>query len=308
LTFAALGPEGLPITTQAARQIQAVVKGDYAVWDKLVNSGGDFLVNLAAAALILAATIWAANWAARLTENALGRVHRRAGADPTLQYFVASLARNAIYLIGGIEVLTQLGVKTTSIIAAVGAASLAIGLAMQGALSNVAAGVMIFLFRPYRVGDIIESAGRTGRVRALDLFTTELATLDNLKIVVPNAKVFGDVIINHSFHDRRRADVIFRAPLNVDVTAIIDRLNARLDADPRVLKQPPPLIEITGMSEVFIEVATRPWAATADYGPVKADMMMCARLLEADPKAELPPLPEGRTAPAAAVLEHQSLF
>jgi small conductance mechanosensitive channel len=280
LNLALLGPDGLPIVAQAAKP---------AVWGKLVNTGGDLLLNLAAAGLILVLTIWAAGWAGKLTRKALGGFGHRHPADATLQVFMSSLARNAVYILGGIAVLSQLGVKTTSIIAAIGAASLAIGLAMQGALSNVAAGVMIFLFRPYRVGDIIESAGRTGRVRSLDLFVTELATPDNLKVVIPNAKMFGDVIINHSFHDRRRADAVFRAPLKTDIKALLDKVRERLEADPRVLKDPPPLVEVTGMNEAFVEVAVRPWAAREDYGPLKADVLLCARLLEDDPAAELPP-------------------
>jgi small conductance mechanosensitive channel len=308
LIISALGPNGLPLFSNAAHQAQGMIKGDTLVWSKLIDSGGDFLVNLAAAALILAATLWAGAWTGKLTRNALVRLHQKRDPDPTLAIFVSSLARNAVYILGGIEVLSQLGVKTTSIIAAIGAASLAIGLAMQGALSNVAAGVMIFLFRPYRVGDIIETAGRTGRVRSLDLFVTELATLDNLKVVIPNSKVFGDVILNHSFHDRRRADVNFRAPLAADVVSVIQRLRERLDADPRILKQPEPVIEVTNVTHEFVEVFVRPWAAKDDFGSVKSDVLLCARLLEADPKASLPPPPGNARAPALPALEREGLL
>ena len=307
MIFSALSPGGLPIVSQAAHQAQAVVSGDTAIWSKLVDTGGDLVVNLTAAAVILVATLWAGSWTGKLTRKALIRVNRRHGNDPTLAIFVSSLARNAVYIMGGIAVLSQLGVKTTSIVAAIGAASLAIGLAMQGALSNVAAGVMIFLFRPYRVGDIIESAGRTGRVRTLDLFVTELATLDNLKIVIPNSKVFGDVILNHSYHDRRRADVNFHAPLTADVVAMMQRLRERLKADPRVLDQPPPLIEVTNFTHEFVEVYVRPWTAREDFGPVKADVLLCARILETDPKAPLPPLPSDGKPQRIPALEAERL-
>ncbi len=275
----------LPVAAQKAVHV------DPTVWSKFVDTGGDFVIKLAVALVILVVTVWAAGWAGKLTQQALTRFHRRHDTDPTLRIFAASVARNAVIIIGSIAMLEQLGVKTTSIIAAVGAASLAIGLAMQGALSNVAAGVMILMFRPYRVGDIIESAGRIGRVRALDLFVTELATLDNLKVVVPNGKVFGDIIINHSFHDMRRADVVFRVPLSADVPAMMKRLSERLKADRRLLKDPPPILEVTGMSEAFVEIAARPWAPRDAYGPVKADLLLCARILEADPEATLPPPP-----------------
>lgn len=261
-----------------------------AMWAKLVDTGSDFAINIAVALVITVMTLWLAGWANRLTRSALGRVHLRHGAqDPTLQIFAGSVARNLVLVIGFIAVLQQLGVRTTSIVAALGAASLAIGLALQGALTNVAAGVMILIFRPYRIGDVIETAGRTGRVRTLDLFVTELATLDNLKIVIPNGKVFGDVIVNHSFHDRRRADVVVRLAPTADVPAVMDRLRERLDADARVFKDPPPLIELTGMGETWIEMAVRPWVGRDDYGAVKADQALCAALLERDPETELPP-------------------
>jgi small conductance mechanosensitive channel len=258
-----------------------------AVWDRLISVGGDLITNLLVAALVMAATLWAAGWASKLTRRAF-HVHRRHETDETLPIFFSSLARNIVLLLGAIAVLEQLGVKTTSILAAIGAASLAIGLALQGALSNVAAGVMILLFRPYRVGDIVETGGRIGQARSIDLFVTELATLDNLKVVIPNAKVFGDVIINHTFHERRRADTIFRAPPAADVVGLIERLRDWLKTDPRILAEPAPLIEVTSVNEGAVEIAVRPWAATVDYAPVKADLLLCAKLLETDPKTALP--------------------
>jgi small conductance mechanosensitive channel len=261
-------------------------------WSKLIDAGGDLAINLAIAGLTLAATIWASRWAGRLARGALSRVQARRGdADVTLLSFAASMARNVVLVIGLIAVLQQLGVKTTSIIAVLGAASLAVGLALQGALSNVAAGVMILLLRPYRIGDVIESAGRTGRVEALDLFVTELATPDNLKVVIPNGKLFGDVIVNHTFHKRRRADVVFKLPLAADVRKIIARLEQRLAEDPRVDKTPAPAVEVTGAAEVWVELAVRPWTSREHYAAVKSDVILSARLLEMDSDAELPPLP-----------------
>jgi small conductance mechanosensitive channel len=168
-----------------------------------------------------------------------------------------------------------------------GAASLAVGLALQGALTNVAAGVMILLFRPYRVGDVIETGGRTGRVDALDLFVTEMSTPDNLKVVIPNGKVFGDVIVNHSVHETRRADVTARLPLSADAPKLIERLRRGLAADPRVLSDPPPVVELTALTEGAVELAVRPWVRREDYGRVKADVLAWTRRLETDPNAPL---------------------
>ena len=261
-------------------------------WSKLIDTSGDFAINLAVAGLILLATLWLSRWAGRLARAALSRAQAlRGDADVTLLSFAASMARNVVMVMGLVAVLAQLGVKTTSIIAVLGAASLAVGLALQGALSNVAAGVMILLLRPYRIGDVIESSGRTGRVEALDLFVTELSTPDNLKVVIPNGKLFGDVIVNHTFHSRRRADVVFRLPLSADLEKVMTRLEQRLAADPRVDKTPAPLVELLGAGEVWIELAVRPWTPREHYGAVKSDIILAARLLAADPDAPLPPLP-----------------
>ncbi len=289
MIWSAVVANGLASASSVAAKAQAGVSAQAAFWTKIVNVGGDFLVNLAVGVVILVVTVWLAGWASRIVHAAIGRMHRKTGAaDPTLQIFAGSVARNVVLVVGLVAVLQQLGVRTTSIIAVLGAASLAIGLALQGALSNVASGVMILLFRPYRVGDIIETAGRTGRVRSLDLFVTELATLDNLKVVIPNGKLFGDVIVNHTFHDKRRADVIFRAPLSADLPALLERLKARVASDRRIFKDPPPLVEIVGMAEAYVEIAVRPWVEREDYGRVKADLLLCAGLLEKDPSAALP--------------------
>jgi small conductance mechanosensitive channel len=255
---------------------------------RLVDDATQLAVNLVIAALILAITLWAAGWIARLVRGAIGRVHT-ANPDTTLQSFCASLARYVVIIVGLVAILQQLGVQTTSIIALLGAASLAIGLALQGALSNVAAGVMILLFRPYRIGDLIETGGRQGIVKALDLFTTELATPDNIKVVVPNGKVFGDVILNYSHHTRRRVDVVFKTPLSTDLVAVLQRLRDRVENDPRVRKDPAPLIEVTDLSEAFAQAAVRAWTSREDFAAVKTDLMLSAHLLSKDPTRELPP-------------------
>lgn len=279
-------------------------------WSKLIDAAGDLAINLAIAAVTLAATVWASRWASRLARAALARLQARRGdADVTLLSFGASMARNVVLVVGVIAVLQQLGVKTTSIIAVLGAASLAVGLALQGALSNVAAGVMILLLRPYRVGDVIESAGRTGRVEALDLFVTELATPDNLKVVIPNGKLFGDVIVNHTFHERRRPNIVLRLPLAADVQRIIKRLEERLIADPRVEASPAPAVDLTGAAEAWVELTVRPWVRREHLSAVKSDVLLSARLLEQDPDAELPALPalapKAAKAPARAKLRNQ---
>jgi len=280
----------------------ASVKADETMLGHFLDWLGQAAVNLVVAAIILVVTFWAAGWLAGAVRRALARVHRT-NPDPTLQTFGASLVRYAVVAVGLVAVLQQLGVQATSIIAVLGAASLAIGLALQGALSNVAAGVMILLFRPYRVGDTIETVTRVGTVKSLDLLFTEIATFDNVKVMIPNSKVFGDVILNYSAHRTRRVDVLFKVPLKTDLVAVLKRLRERAESDPRIRKDPAVQIEVTDLSEAFAQAAIRAWTAKEDFAAVKTDLMLTAHLLSENPgRADLPaPRPSKAVDPSPAM-------
>ncbi|MDO8296531.1 MAG: mechanosensitive ion channel family protein [Caulobacter sp.] len=284
--------------SEVDQRLRQTVLGDESLLHKFTNAAGDLAVNLVVGAVILALTLWASAWLAGVTQKAMGRLGGRRAPDLTLQTFVSSMVRYGILVIGFVAVLQQIGVKTTSIVAVLGAASLAVGLALQGALSNVAAGVMILLFRPYRVGDVIETGGKKGTVRTLDLVITELATADNLKIVIPNNKVFGDVIVNHSHHARRRVDVTFRVAASADLSAIMAGVLARAKANPLALDDPAPTVEVVLLAESAVEVMVNAWVRTADHGAVQADLLLAARLIGAgQPLSDLPPLPEAPVSP-----------
>lgn len=266
------------------------VRPEEIVAADLVDRATQIAIDLAIGGLILLVTIWASRWLSKLAKAAVGRMTRNhVPPDATLQSFIGSAVRYIVIIVGLVAVLQQLGVKTTSILAVLGAASLAVGLALQGALSNVAAGVMILALRPYRVGDVIETTGRIGTVRALDLFTTELTTADNLKVVIPNSKVFGDVIVNKSFHERRRVDAVFRIPIAVDLAGYITALKARAAADPRIMADAEPQVEITSMSEAWVEGAVRVWTMPHDHPAVMADLLLAARMLAAGQEPLPPP-------------------
>jgi small conductance mechanosensitive channel len=250
------------------------------LWDVYGHDIGGLAVNILTALVILVATFWAAGWGAALAKGAMSRVHRRNGeVDVTLQNFISSLARYLIIVIGLVAVLQQLGVKTTSVLAVLGAASIAVGLALQGALSNVAAGVMLLIFRPYRVGDTVEVGGRLGTVKTLDLFVTELATPDNLKIVTPNGKIFGDTIVNYSTPQTRRVDVVFHLGPKQDLAAALELLKGQVAADKRVLPNPAPLFEANALNEAFAEGAVRVWVKPSDYSAVKTAIVLAAQKL-----------------------------
>lgn len=280
--------------TELIERLRQTTTTDENILHKFINAAGDLAVNLVVALIIVTVTWWAAGWASRLVRRLIARVHRGGPPDVTLQSFAGSMARYFVIVVGFVAVLQQLGVQTTSILAVLGAASLAVGLALQGTLSNVAAGVMLLLFRPYRVGDTVEIGGRTGTVKMLDLFVTELATPDNLKVVLPNGKVFGDVIVNTSYHSRRRVDAVFRVDNKRDVPALLAGLKARAEANPLILKDPAPSVEVTGVSEAFVEGAVRAWVESDDFGLVKGDLLLAARLLADGADEALPPLPKPR--------------
>ena len=181
---------------------------DAAILAKAMDMLGDFAINLTVAAIIFALTLVAARWASGAARKLLGRT-KAVRRDPTVLAFMVQIVRVVVIIIGMIAVLQRLGVQTTSIIAVLGAASLAVGLALQGTLSNVAAGVMLLVLRPYRVGEVIDVGGASGTVQKLDLFTTQLTNANNHKIVIPNSKVLSDVIINLTGQRTRRIEIKF---------------------------------------------------------------------------------------------------
>lgn len=238
----------------------------------LLDKGAQLGLSLIAAVIILVVTFWVAGWASKLAHNAMARIQARNHGDVALQAFVSSVVRYVIIIIGLIAVLQQLGIKTTSILAVLGAASLAVGLAMQGALSNVAAGVMLLILRPYRAGDLVEVNGQKGKVKALDLFTTEMVTLDGLKIIMPNGKVFGEPIVNYSAPTTRRAEVVVGIGYDDDIGEALEVLLATARADPRVLDAPAPWARCTGYADSSVTLTLRAWTGGADQWDVQCDL------------------------------------
>jgi len=264
-----------PTLAVAKLRLADLLSGDTELWRRLLASAGDLAVNLLIAGAILVLTLWASGWAARTVRRGIGRLTRSSGADTTLQSFVASLTRWTVIVVGVTAVLQQLGVRETSILAVLGAASLAVGLAIQGALSNVAAGVMILIIRPYRVGDVVEVNGRSGTVKSLDLFATLLSDADNLDVFVPNSKVFGDVIINYSTPANRRMELIFRIDYGDDLDQALAVL---LDCAKRVLAKPPPDARVTVLGDSAVTLALHAWAPVNVYWDVRFEMIRRAKL------------------------------
>ncbi len=221
------------------------------------------------AVIILVVGFMVAGWAARMTKRLLDRSER---LESTLKPFVVSIVRYAIIIFTVIAVLDQFGVQTTSLLAVLGAAGLAVGLALQGTLSNLAAGVMLLIFRPFKIGHYIEAAGIAGSVEEISLFTTELNTPDNVHITVPNGQLWGAAIKNYSRNTTRRADVSVGIDYGDDIGKALEIIRTVVLSDPRVRQEPAPMFLVTGLGESSIDLQARAWCAASDYWPLRFDL------------------------------------
>ena len=192
--------------------------------------------------------------------------------DETLRGFFANSARYLVLIVTFLAVLSQFGIETTSLIALLGAAGLAIGLALQGTLSNVAAGVMLLAFRPFKVGDYVEAAGIAGTVKSITLFVTELATPDNVQILAPNGQVWGATVKNYSFHPTRRVDLVMGIDYGDNIDSAMETVRGVVNADSRVLKDPEPMVVVGNLGESSVDLTIRVWCNAGDYWPLKFDL------------------------------------
>ncbi len=259
-----------------AQDLQTRFAEEAALVRKTGDVVGDLAVNVVIAVLILMATLWLSRQAASLVRRGIKRLPRTAH-DATLQDFAGSVARYAVMVVGVVAILRRLGVETTSIITVLGAASLAVGLALQGALTNVAAGVMILVFRPYRVGDFVAIAGKQGTVRHFDLFNTELTDVDGLKVVVPNGKAFGDVATNFTDIPRRRIMLQFGVGYDDDLQHAAAEVLEVVAADTRVLADPKPWCKPTGLESSTVTLELRCWTQVDGYWDTRFDILRAVK-------------------------------
>ncbi|CAJ1411827.1 unnamed protein product [Effrenium voratum] len=226
-------------------------------------------LSIVGAVLILILGFWIAGRARAFTIKALDKP---LNSDEMLKGFFGSIVRYLVIIATVLAVLGQFGVETTSLIAVLGAASLAIGLALQGTLSNVAAGVMLLVFRPFRVGQFVELNGMSGTVKDLTLFTTELATGDNVQIILPNSSVWGSPLKNYSAHPTRRVDMVYGIAYDADIDKAMSIIKAAIAADDRCHKAPEPLVVVGNLGDSSVDLTTRVWCAAGDYWGVKFDL------------------------------------
>ncbi|RJP67096.1 MAG: mechanosensitive ion channel family protein [Candidatus Abyssobacteria bacterium SURF_17] len=218
-------------------------------------------------ALVAIIILVVGRWIAKMLRNLVERMMRKREVEPTIVSFVGNLVYVALLVFVIIAAINQIGVQTKSFIAVI-AAGLAIGLALQGSLANFAAGFLLILFRPFKVGDYIEGAGVAGVVDAVQLFVTQLKTPDNKLVIIPNAKLTGDNIINYSANENRRVDLIFGVSYRADLRKVREVLQDILSKDSRILKDPAPTIAVLELADNSVNFAVRPWVKTADYWDV----------------------------------------
>lgn len=216
------------------------------------------------AAVIFFVGKFLAGWLSGLVRTLM----KKKAMDVAIQQFVSALVYYALLTFVCIAALGQLGIHTASLVAVVGAAGLAVGLALQGSLANFAAGVLILIFRPFRVGDYVEVAGVAGTVAKILVFTTELNTPDNKRIVIPNGQVMSGTITNYSTHATRRVDLVIGISYGDDIDRAKAVLREVVEADERVLVDPAPNIAVTQLADSSVNLIVRPWVATGDYWAV----------------------------------------
>jgi len=225
-------------------------------------------VKIALALLILVLGRWIARWLSNIVKKVLGK----RDIDPMLVSFSGNLIYMGLLTFAVLAALSRLGVETTSFVAVIGAAGLAVGLALQGALGNFAAGVLIILFRPFKVGHFIEAGGVSGSVEDIQIFTTRLKTPDNKEIIVPNGKVMGDTITNYSAKDMRRVDFVFGIGYGDTIPKARQVIGRVFAGDERILKDPAPTIGVVELGENSVKLAARPWVSTEHYWNVFFDI------------------------------------
>lgn len=239
-------------------------------FDHLGNLFFAYVIDFVGAVLIAVVGWWLAGVIERSTRRALMSSPHM---DLTVGTFLSSLARYATLVIVFVIILQVIGVQATSLVAVIGAASLAIGLALQGTLSHMAAGVMLLIFRPFRIGDSIEVAGKSGTVKNLNLFMTELASGDNVQVLIPNGQVWGAAMSNLSAYGTRRISLSVPVMLDKDVETVSSRLRSYLKKDKRVLDSPSPRVTASNLTDKGVEFLVQAWVKTEDADAVRNDFV-----------------------------------
>lgn len=258
-----------PFFVSSPRTKEEKMEEQIATWLDQFGAFLPYIVN-GLKALVILIVGWI--FAGAISRMVRKRVMASERIDHTIGSFISSIVRWVLLAIVAITVLNVFGVEVTSLVAMLGAATLAIGLALQGTLSDIAAGFMIILFRPYRNDQYIEIDGTAGTVKEINLFFTELATPDNKQIIVPNGKAWGAVVVNYSHHATRRVDVTVGIDYGDNADSAMEIMTRLADADARVLSDPEPWVRVTNLGDSSVDLTLRVWCNAADFWDVKFGM------------------------------------
>lgn len=210
-------------------------------------------------------------WVAKIVRGLVKKGMTKSNVDPVLIGFVSNIVYYLLMIIIIIAAIQKLGIQTTSFVAILGAAGLAVGLALQGSLSNFASGVLIIMFRPFKIGDFVEAGGIVGVIDEIGILVTHLHTPDNKGIIVPNSQIMGGHIVNYNAHDIRRVDMVFGIGYGDDIDKARSIMAEVLDSDERVLKDPAPAIAVSELADSSVNFNVRPWCKSEDYWGVYLD-------------------------------------
>lgn len=233
-----------------------------------------WLINILYAAIIVFVGRIVVKWLVKMSRKLMVR----ANLDPILINFFSTIANAILLLFVLIAALDQLGVDTTSMIAVLGAAGLAVGLALKDSLQNFAAGVMLILFRPFKIGDFVEAGGTAGVIESITIFNTIMKTGDNREVIVPNGLIYDDTITNYSAKDTRRIDMVFGIGYDDDLLKAKQLLTDIVTGHEKVMADPAPVIRVSELGDSSVNFDVRPWVAAADYWPVRSELIETIKL------------------------------
>ena len=250
--------------TNAVQIVEPAVHGGENTVQTIQTLGVEYGMKVLVALLVLFIGLWVA----KQIKKVVVKIMQKSKVDETLISFLSTLVHVAVQAFVIVAALEKLGIKTASFIAIIGAAGLAIGLALQGSLSNFASGVLMIIFKPFKVGDVVEAAGVLGTVREIGIFTTHVDTLDNKKTIVPNAKLMSDIITNYSANPTRRVDLSAGISYGDDIDKARTAIEAVLKEVPGILETPVPDILVSEMADSSVNFNVRPWCKPEDYWTV----------------------------------------
>jgi len=257
-------------------------------WDNVSSNAPELIIRYGANIILALAIFFIGKWLAQKAIFWVSQTMGKRGVDSTVSGFIANIAYIVALVLLAVAAMSQLGIPTTSFIALIGAAGLAIGLALQGSLSNFASGVLLVTLKPCKAGDYIETSGLGGSVKQITIFSTTLETPDKRTIIIPNALLFSSPITNYTTASARRLDMVISISYDADISLAKSLLLSTVEQDPRILADNPIQIGVLALAESSVDIAVRPWVNTDDYWPVHFDLHERIKLALDEANIEIP--------------------